>query len=144
MSMEFSADKALAQAMDGNIEVQVSASSVRAVRAYAQAEQPQTGLGEEFIVVTNNGSVQSLTKGGSTPRGYLAVSVYCRSNSDGTAKRRRIDGIIEQVSGYVSGKVHGKFYYEPDWSSMITPVTVDYDSGYAFAVLGVAWHEASV
>lgn len=137
---ELTPDTALAALLDGKVTVQTSATKSRTVKAYAQAEQPQTGLGEEFMSVFYNGTVRSLTRPLGLFRGNLALTLYCKSNSDGTAKKKRIASMVEQCVELVNGKVSQGFFFELDPSNVITPTTVNLTNGYATTVLNVEWH----
>lgn len=137
---ELTPDMALAALLDGKVEVQISETKKSAVKAYAQAEQPQTGLDDEFISVFYNGSVRSITRPIGVFRGNLALTLYCKSNSDGTAKRKRIASMIEQVVKLVNGKTSQGFFFELNPTNVITPTTVNLTNGYATTVLNAEWH----
>lgn len=132
-------DAALAALLDGNVVVQISATNSRKLRAYAQAEQPQTGLADEFISIMANGAVRSLTRPLGIFRGNIALTLYCKSNSDGTAKRKRIASMIAQTVELVNSKVADSFFFELDPANVITPTTVNLTNGYATTVLNVEW-----
>ncbi len=132
-------DTALAALLDGKVEVQTSATASRKLRTYAQAEQPQTGLADEFISIMANGAVRSLTRPLGIFRGNLALTLYCKSNSDGTAKRKRIASMIAQTVELVNSKVADSFFFELDPANVITPTTVNLTNGYATTVLNVGW-----
>lgn len=136
---ELTPDIALASLLDGKVEVRTSATKSHTIRAYAQAQQPQTGLGDEFISITANGAVRSITRPLGIFRGNLALTLYCKTNSDGTAKRKRIASMIEQTVEIVNGKVTSGFYFELNLANVITPTTVNLTNGYATTVLNVEW-----
>nr|WP_304651413.1 hypothetical protein [Bacteroides acidifaciens] len=132
-------DTALAALLDGKVEVQISATNSRKLRAYAQAEQPQTGLADEFISVLYNGTVRSLTRPLGLFRGNLALTIYCKSNSDGTAKKKRIASMVTQCVELVNEQTADGYYFELDPANVITPITVNLTNGYATTVLNVEW-----
>lgn len=132
-------DMALAALLDGRVVVQTSATASRVAKVYAQAEQPQTGLADEFISVFYNGVVRSLTKPIGIFRGNLALTLYCKSNSDGTAKRKRIASMIAQTVELVTEKTSQGFFFELDPANVTTPTTVNLTNGYATTVLNVEW-----
>lgn len=136
---ELTPDTALATLLDGKVEVQTSATSSRELRAYAQSEQPQTGLADEFISIMANGAVRSLTRPLGIFRGNLTLTLYCKSNSDGTAKKKRIASMIAQTVELVNSKVADSFFFELDPANVITPTTVNLTNGYATTVLNVEW-----
>lgn len=135
-------DTALAALLDGRIVVQTSATTSRVAKVYAQAEQPQTGLADEFISVFYNGVVRSLTKPIGIFRGNLALTLYCKSNSDGTAKRKRIASMVERCVELVNGKTSQGFFFELDPANVITPTTVNLTTGYSTTILNVKWRES--
>lgn len=132
-------DTALAALLDGKVVVQLSATASRKLRAYAQAEQPQTGLADEFISIMANGAVRSLTRPLGIFRGNLALTLYCKSNSDGTAKKKRIASMVTQCVELVNEQTADGYYFELDPANVITPTTVNLTNGYATTVLNVGW-----
>lgn len=136
---EFTPDMALAALLDGKVEVSISETESRKIKAYGQAKQPQTGLNDEFISVFYNGSVRSITQPIGVFRGNLALTLYCKSNSDGTAKHKRIASMIAQTVELVNSKVADGFFFELDPSNVITPTTVNLTNGYATTVLNLKW-----
>ena len=136
---ELTPDTALAALLNGKVEVQVSATDSQMLNTYAQAEQPQTGLADEFISIMSNGAVRSLTRPLGVFRGNLALTLYCKANSNGTAKRKRIASMIAQTVELVNSKVADGFFFELDPANVITPTTVNLTNGYATTVLNVEW-----
>lgn len=137
---ELTPDMALAALLNGKVEVSTSETEKRTVKAYAQAEQPQIGLADEFISIFYNGTVSSITKPLGIFRGNLALTLYCKSNTDGTAKRKRIASMIEQAVALVNGKTSQGFFFELNPANVITPTTVNLTNGYATTVINVEWH----
>lgn len=136
---ELTPDTALVALLDGKVTVQTSATSSRTVKSYAQAEQPQTGLDDEFISIFYNGTVRSITRPIGVFRGNIALTLYCKSNPDGTAKRKRIASMIDQATNLVNGMTSQGFFFELDPANVITPTTVNLTNGYATTVLNVEW-----
>ena len=136
---ELTPDTTLAALLDGKLVVRISATNLRTLRAYAQAEQPQTRLGNEFISIMANGSIRSITRPLGVFRGNLALTLYCKANSDGTAKRKRIASMIAQTVELVNCKVADGFFFELAPANVITPTTVNLTNGYATTVLNVEW-----
>lgn len=137
-------DKTLASFLDGKVKVRVSNTQSRAVLAYAQAEQPQEGLGKEFITLMSNGAIESLTERIGVLRGELALMVYCKTSPDGTANRTRIASIIDQVVGLIDRKTIDGIFFELNPTNIIVPTTVNLSNGYATTVLNVMWRTANV
>lgn len=136
-------DIALAALLDGKVAVQTSATASRTVKVYAQAEQPQTGLADEFISIFYNGTVRSITKPIGIFRGNIALTLYCKSNSDGTAKKKRIASMVERCVELVNSKTSQDFFFSLDPTNVITPTTVNLTNGYATTVLNVEWRTIS-
>lgn len=137
-------DKTLATLLDGKVKVRVSETQSRAVLAYAQAEQPQEGLGREFITLTSNGAVESLTERLGVLRGDIAMMIYCKTNPDGTANRPRIASIIDQAVKLVDRKSVDGIFFELNPTSVIVPTTTNLSNGYATTVLNVMWRATNV
>lgn len=136
---EVRADRVLAAALGGAVRVKTSATKERAMMVYAQGLQPQTQLPDEFAVIQSNGGVRSVTRPYGVFRGNLALTVYVKTNGDGTAKLNRVGDIIAQIEGMVHGKAIGEYYYELDLGNMITPTTTNLSRGYSMTVINVEW-----
>lgn len=137
---ELTPDMALAALLDGKVEVQTSETEWYAIRAYEQAKMPNKGLADEFITLQNNGVITSRTKPFGLYYGNLALTIYCKSNSDGTAKTNRMRRMLAQCEELVNGKFFDGFFFELDATNVITPPTVNLTTGYATTILNVAWH----
>lgn len=135
---ELTPDKALAALLDSKVEVRDDATQSHTIRAYAQAEQPQTGLAQEFITVFNNGVISSWTKPLGVYSGNLALTICCELHN-GTAKINRTAAMIEQCFKLVNGKSSQGFFFTFDPTNIITPTTVNLTTGYATTVLNVLW-----
>ena len=136
-------DIVLAVLLDGKITVRLSATKSRDVRVYAEAEQPQTGLGDEFIRVHSNGIPAPTSRGRSgfgNWNGSLLVEILCKSNSDGTIKRNRNNSLISQIEDILGmGVTNGRFFFRLDDSNPVTPPTPNLTNGYYTTVLNVWW-----
>lgn len=139
-SSEIAPDKALTNLLDRKVVVQISATQSRKIKVYANAEQPQDGLSDEFVSILYNGTLRSRTKPLGIISGNIALAIYCKSNSDGTAKRSRIDSMVEQIVKLVNYKSKSGFFFELDTANIITPTTVNLTNGYATTILNVQWH----
>lgn len=133
-------DVALAALLDGKVSVQTSATQSHTIRAYADEEKPNVGLGDEFIEVDWNGGARSLTRPLGVFRGNLALSIYVKTQNDGRAKKKLVRQIIAQCEGLVNNKVSDGFYFEFDPMNVITPTMVNLTTGYSTTVLNVEWH----
>lgn len=138
---ELQPDVALAALLNEKVEVQTSATSKYAIRAYEQAKMPNKGLADEFLTVQSNGVVTSRTKPLGLFKSNLALTLYCKSNADGTAKTARLKQMIGQCVELVDRKSSQGFFFELDPTNVITPPTVNLTTGYATTVINVAWRE---
>lgn len=139
-SSEIAPDKALTNLLDRKVVVQISATQSRKIKVYANAEQPQDGLSDEFVSIFYNGTLRSRTKPLGIISGNIALAIYCKSYSDGTAKRNRIDSMVEQIVKLVNCKSEAGFFFELDTANFITPTTVNLTNGYTTTILNVHWH----
>ena len=73
-------------------------------------------------------------------RGSLAVTIYCKAQTDGTAKFNRINSMLSQVESLVKCKSSGKFFFEVNEDNIITPITTNATTGYSTIVLNIDWH----
>lgn len=140
---ELNPDIVLASLLSGEVRVQASTSADRKVKAYAQAEQPQNITADEFILVLNNGIISSKTQPIGLLSGNLALTIYSKSNSNGTAKRNRINSMIDQCVEIVDKCSAEGFFFELSPTNIITPTTVNLTNGYATTVLNVKWRNQS-
>lgn len=132
-------DIVLAALLDKVVTVQTSAIESHVIRAYADEDKPNVGLGDEFIEVDWNGSARSLTRPLGVFHGYLALTIYVKTQNDGRAKNKLVRQIIAQCEELVNGKVSDGFYFELDPMNVITPTTVNLTIGYSTTVLNVSW-----
>lgn len=126
-------------ALKSLLEKKVKANT-KVVTVYEHGKLPNTGLGDDFISIQRNGVVRSMTKPIGVFRGNLALTIYCRSNTDGTAKMDRTMLLAEQCEELVNCKIAEGFFFELNTANPITPVTVNVTSGYSTLVLNVEWH----
>ena len=137
---ELTPDVALAALLNEKVEVQTSATSKYAIKAYEQAKMPNKGLADEFLTVQSNGVISSWTNPIGQFNGNLALTLYCKSNADGTAKTARLKQMISQCAELVDRKSSQGFFFALDPTNVITPPTVNLTTGYATTVINVAWH----
>ena len=137
---ELHPDKALEALLEGNVSIAISASESRIAEVYRQGERPNTDLGDEFIDVLPNGVSRAMTKPMGVFRGNLAVTLYCKAQSNGTAKENRINSMLSQVESLVNSKVSGKFFFEITPSNVITPMTYNSTTGYTTITINIEWN----
>lgn len=128
-----------AETLDGKVEVHTSASASHTIRAYKNAKQPNKGLGDEFIVVQKNGVTHAKVRPLGIFSGTLAVIVYCKLQTDNTAKENRIEEILGQIEDAANSKVHGDYYFEIDADNVLQDTTPNTTSGYSTTAINVEW-----
>lgn len=137
---ELHPDKALEALLEGNVSIAISSSESRIAEVYRQGERPNTDLGDEFIDVLPNGVVRAMTKPMGVYRGNLALTLYCKAQSNGTAKENRINSMLSQVESLVNCKSSGKFFFEINPSNVITPMTYNSATGYTTITINIEWN----
>lgn len=137
---EIRPDLALKSILDGQIELQYSATEAVTIKVYAQGERPNTGLDDEFIEILFNGAIRSRTKPIGLVQGSLVVAVYVKTYGDGSVFNYRVESILKQLEGKVSNISTEGFFFSINLDNIITPTTVNVTSGYSTTILNVEWH----
>lgn len=132
-------DVALAGVLDKKVIVDTSATKHRKISVYAANKQPNKGLADEFIDIYVNGVTESITKPIGIYKGNLAVAIYVKTQTDGTAKTQRIRQIIEQCETLVNCKTYDGYFFEFDPMNIITPTTTNLTTGYSTTIINVKW-----
>lgn len=133
-------DVALAALLDGKVSVQTSATQSHTIRAYGDEGRPNKNLADEFIDVEWNGGAQSLTEDPALFRGNLLLTIWCKAQTDGRAKKKLVKQIVSQVAPLVHRKVSQGFFFRFDPTNVITPTTTNLTTGYSTTILNVEWH----
>ena len=133
-------DVALKALLDGKVEVQTSATSKYAIRCYEQGKQPNKGLADEFLTVQWNGGARSRSERLGIYQGALLLSIYCKMQTDNTAKTQRIRQILDQCQGLIHRKREGGFFFTFNPMNVVMPTTPNPTSGYSTTALNVEWH----
>lgn len=133
-------DVALAALLDGKVNVQTSATQSHTIRAYADEERPNKNLADEFIDVEWNGGAQSLTEDPALFKGNLMLTIWCKAQTDGRAKKKLVKQIVSQVAPLVHRKASQGFVFAFDPTNVITPTTTNLTTGYSTTILNVEWH----
>lgn len=133
-------DAVLAKLLDNKIKVQTSATQSHTIRAYGDEERPNKNLADEFIDVEWNGGAQSLTEDPALFKGNLMLTIWCKAQTDGRAKKKLVKQIVSQVAPLVHRKVSQGFVFTFDPTNVITPTTTNLTTGYSTTVLNVEWH----
>ena len=132
-------DAELKKMLDGRIVIHTSDTDTATLKVYQHDERPNTELPDDFIDIMINGIVSSLTHPLGVFKGSVAVSVYCRTNSNGSVKRYRVSEIISQLDGLIKYVKSGDFFFNLNPDNIITPTSINVNSGYSVTVLNVEW-----
>lgn len=135
-------DVALAALLDGKVTVHTSATESHTIRAYADEERPNKNLADEFIDVEWNGGAQSLTEDPALFKGNLMLTIWCKAQTDGRAKKKLVKQIVSQVAPLVHRKVSQGFVFTFDPTNVITPPTTNLTTGYSTTILNLKWRES--
>lgn len=130
-------DVALKALLDGKVKA-----SGKALAVYAQGEQPNMGIADDYITVLNNGVITSLTNPIGLLKGNLALSVHCRLNSNRTIKLNRMRKLVAQCVALIDHKTSQGCFFRLDSTNVITPPTPNDTTGYATTTLNVKWKES--
>lgn len=133
-------DVALAALLDGKVTVQTSKTASHTIKAYADEDRPNKNLADEFIDVEWNGGAQSLTEDPALFRGNLLLTIWCKAQTDGRAKKKLVKQIVAQIAPLVHLAVAGGYVFRFDPSQVITPTTTNLTTGYSTTILNVEWH----
>ena len=134
---ELQPDVALAALLNEKVEVQTSATSKYAIKAYEQAKMPNKGLADEFLTVGINGVITE----DAVFRGNLALTIYCKANADNTAKTARIAQMKKQCKALFNRKSSQGFFFWINAKNVITPTYVNTNNGYATTTINIKWKE---
>lgn len=133
-------DVALAALLDGKVSVQTSKTASHTIKAYADEDRPNKNLAYEFIDVEWNGGAQSLTEDPALFKGNLLLTIWCKAQTDGRAKKKLVKQIVAQIAPLVHLAVAGGYVFRFDPSQVITPTTTNLTTGYSTTILNVEWH----
>ena len=133
-------DAVLAALLDGKVSVQTSATQSHTIRAYADEDRPNKNLAYEFIDVEWNGGAQSLTEDPALFKGNLMLTIWCKAQTDGRAKKKLVKQIVAQIAPLVHLAVAGGYVFRFDPSQVITPTTTNLTTGFSTTILNVEWH----
>lgn len=133
-------DAVLAALLDGKVSVQTSKTASHTIKAYADEDRPNKNLADEFIDVEWNGGAQSLTEDPALFKGNLMLTIWCKAQTDGRAKKKLVKQIVSQVAPLVHRKASQGFVFSFDPTNVITPTTTNLTTGYSTTILNVEWH----
>lgn len=137
---ELTPDTALAALLDGKVEVQTSATEKHTIRAYEQAKMPNKGLADEFLSVQWNGGARSRSERLGIYQGALVLTIYCKLQTDNTAKTQRIRQILEQCQCLAHRKRSQGIFFTFNPMNVLMPTTPKLINGYSTTALNMEWH----
>lgn len=132
-------EKAIQELLAHNV-IAESGDTIDCVPCYIQGERPNVDVPDDFIEIYQNGNLQSITSPIGFMKGTIALSVFCKSNDDGTAKRNRVRKLLKRAENLVVNKSHGGYFFEISKQNMLTPPVVNFSSGYSMSMLNIQWH----
>lgn len=122
------------------IHVGTAAGGSREVAVYGDWEKPTNGVPDDFLIIMNNGDIGGVGMDINYAEGYVAVSLYCKLNDDGTIKKNRITKILEQFDDIIERLQTPSYYFRYASPQFITPTTPNITSGYSITTLNLLWH----
>lgn len=135
-------DVVLASLLDNKISVQTSKTESHTIRVYADEERPNTNLADEFIDVEWNGGARSLTETPAFFKGNLLLTIWCKSQADGRAKKKLVRQILSQVAPLVHRRVAQGYVFTFNPGNVVMPTTTNLTTGYSTTILNVQWRES--
>lgn len=135
-----SPDEELRDFLQGQIHVGLAGGGSQAVTVYGDWERPTNGIPDDFIVIFLNGDVAGVGMDTPYADGYIMVSLYCKLNDDGSAKKNRIKKLLAQFEELVECRLTEHFFFKYDAERFITPTTPNVTSGYSVTNLNLRWH----
>lgn len=122
------------------IHVGLSDGGQRTIAVFGDWEKPTNEVPDDFLIIMNNGDVGGLGMDINYANGYIAVSLYCKLNDDGTVKKNRITKILEQFDSIIERFCSANYFYRYASPQFITPTTPNITSGYSITTLNLVWH----
>lgn len=134
-------DKALALMLAGRLHISKSAAEQAALRVFFHSMQPTSYKEENYVTISFNGAIKSVTAALGYFEGYLVLLFHCKMHPNGTARDETIRYVLKQIQHYIHRQVAPEgYYYELDTANAITPSTINLTSGYSVTMLNIKWH----
>ena len=130
-------DRALKKILENKVAIDISSLETRIASIYCQGERPNTDLEDEFIEVLFNGTIRAMAHPLGVYKGNLAITLYCKSQSNGVSKLNRIDSMVKQVEALINYKSKDNIYFEINPNNVITPIIYNEATGYTTMTLNV-------
>lgn len=133
-------DLALANALDKTIEVRTSATDSHTIRVVTQGGKSNKLADDEFVVVSQNGNIRSLTRPIGVYEGEVRLTIYCKLQDDGRVRQRIVQQIVAQIQSACERRSIENIVYAVNTTRVITPTTPNYTIGYSMTIFSVEWH----
>lgn len=133
-------DVELKEFLTGKIQVGLPGGTSANVTVFGDWEKPTNEVPNDFLLVMNNGDIGGVGMQVDYAQGYVAVSLYCKLNDDGTVKKNRITKILNQFDGLVERCQTESYFFRYAHPQFITPTTPNITSGYSITTLNLIWH----
>lgn len=132
-------EKALAEYLQGKVKV-VTEDGEEVLTVYPDWERPTNGLPDDFITIAVDGNPSTVAHDVDYTEGYLALSLYCKLNDDGSVKIHRVNKIISQFDTLIDRATIDEYFFKFELDRYITPTTPSESSGYSITTLSLFWH----
>lgn len=136
---DISPDFNLKSLLVDKVQVMLSETESRTLPIYAEAELPNDNTPEEFVEILNNGVVRSLTINDGVIEGTLALTIYCQTQTNNTAKFNRINSILSQIESSIDAVKHNGYFYKINRDNYVTPTRISSDIGYSLTTINIEW-----
>ena len=133
-------DVELKEFLTGKIQVGLPGGTSANVTVFGDWEKPTNEVPNDFLLVMNNGDIGGVGMQVDYAQGYVAVSLYCKLNDDGTVKKNRITKILNQFDSLVERCQTESYFFRYAHPQFITPTTPNITSGYSITTLNLIWH----
>lgn len=133
-------DVELKEFLTGKIQVGLPGGASANVTVFGDWEKPTNEVPNDFLLVMNNGDIGGVGMQVDYAQGYVAVSLYCKLNDDGTVKKNRITKILNQFDDLVERCQTESYFFRYAHPQFITPTTPNITSGYSITTLNLIWH----
>ena len=108
---------------------------------YAQGERPTSAKDKEFIEISQNGVIKSLTNEFDAPNGNLSFGIYV-STTDGAINRNRHIRILSQIEDLIEKKQSEKYYYQISTQNIMN-LTNNFINGFSAQVINITWEKSN-
>lgn len=133
-------DVELRDFLQNKIRVGLAGGGSQMVPVYGDWERSTNDAPSDFLVVFLNGDMGGYGMTSPYAEGYIMVSLYCKMNDDGSAKKNRVSKILAQFDGLIEGLLTENYFYKYAPQRFITPTTPNVTTGYSVTTLNLQWH----